>query len=247
MELKTLNSRSEGNGYILEDEASALIIEAGVKFSLVKQALDFNIGKIAGCIVTHEHLDHSKYVHEYLSSGIDVWLSSGTNSALKLKSNTKLPLLTGHGHKFMLGGFKIMPFNVQHDAKEPLGYMISHPGCGNVLFMTDTHYTKYTFSGLNHILIECNFDQEILDKMVLDGKLEPIVRKRIMESHISLQTCKEILRANDLSNVRNIVLLHLSDGNSDAKRFKEEIESLTGIKAHIAEKGLIVDMGVGLF
>jgi phosphoribosyl 1,2-cyclic phosphodiesterase len=53
-------------------------------------------------------------------------------------------------------------------------------------------------------------------------------KKRVMRSHFSLDNVKEFLRANDLSKVKEIHLLHLSDGNSDEARFKREIQELTG-------------------
>ena len=43
MELKILGSSSSGNGYILEGETSALIIEAGVPLDKAKKALNFDI------------------------------------------------------------------------------------------------------------------------------------------------------------------------------------------------------------
>ena len=47
---------------------------------------------------------------------------------------------------------------------------------------------------------------------------------------------KEFLRANDLSKVEEIHLLHLSDGNSDEARFKREIQELTGRVVMVAGK-----------
>ncbi len=63
-----------------------------------------------------------------------------------------------------------------------------------------------------------------------------------MESHFSLDHVKDFLRANDLSSCREIVLLHLSAGNSDEKRMVREIFDLTGIPTCIAENGLTKDM-----
>lgn len=56
MKLKVLGSGSSGNCYILENDTEALIIEAGVPFMEVKKALDFNISKIQGVVISHEHL-----------------------------------------------------------------------------------------------------------------------------------------------------------------------------------------------
>jgi ribonuclease BN (tRNA processing enzyme) len=48
---------------------------------------------------------------------------------------------------------------------------------------------------------------------------------------------KDFLQANDLSEVRKIVLIHLSDGNSDAERMVREIKELTGKDVEVAENG----------
>jgi hypothetical protein len=44
--------------------------------------------------------------------------------------------------------------------------------------------------------------------------------------------------------VNNIVLIHLSDSNSDARRFKNEISELTGKNVSIAESGITIDIGI---
>lgn len=48
-------SGSGGNCYILQNSQEALIIECGCKLIDCKKALDFNVSKIVGAIVTHEH------------------------------------------------------------------------------------------------------------------------------------------------------------------------------------------------
>jgi hypothetical protein len=65
--------------------------------------------------------------------------------------------------------------------------------------------------------------------------------------YMNLQTCKELLSANDLSTTMNIVLLHLSDGNSNALEFKSEIEGITGKPVFIADKGLEIDLNIKPF
>ena len=57
-----------------------------------------------------------------------------------------------------------------------------------------------------------------------------------MRSHMSLENCKELLRANDLSKVKEIHLLHLSDENSVEDQFKKEIAALTGLPVYVAQK-----------
>jgi phosphoribosyl 1,2-cyclic phosphodiesterase len=96
------------------------------------------------------------------------------------------------------------------------------------LYATDTYYIRYRFRGLTHIAVECNYSMDILRANIEAGLVEPALKKRILKSHFSLEHVKEFLKANDLSKVQEIWLLHLSDGNSDAGRFKREIQELTG-------------------
>jgi hypothetical protein len=50
----------------------------------------------------------------------------------------------------------------------------------------------------------------------------------------------ETLLANDLSAVNNIVLIHLSDCNSNALEFQQGIKKATGKTVHIANKLMIL-------
>ena len=143
--------------------------------------------------------------------------------------------------EFNVGSFKIIPFNVKHDAQQPVGFLINHYETGTILFLTDTYYVAKKFRGLNNIIVECNYSQEILDAKIKSGASPEFLRNRIFKSHMNLNTCKDLLRANDLSAVNNIVLIHLSDSNSNAKLFKSEIQACTGKTVHVAEAGMLIE------
>lgn len=241
MKLKILNSGSVGNCYILENKSTALIIECGVKFKDIMQALDFNLGKVAGVLISHEHGDHCKSVKDVMAAGLNVYASDGTIAAMKVANHHRAFRLFKQTPK-QIGEFKILPFDVKHDAAEPFGFLINHPDCGNVLFITDSYYVAHTFKNLNNILIEANYDQKIVDQRLKDGNIHVKVRDRVIESHMSLETCKGLLLANDLSAVNNIVLIHLSDGNSNAADFKKQVQDLTGKTVHIAGKDMVIDL-----
>lgn len=241
MELTILGSSSKGNCYILQNDTEALVIECGVSIKEVKKAVDFNISKIVGCIVTHEHLDHSGYINEFLSARINVFVSAGTDSKLKLKSSY-LPLIIEAGVKKQIGNFTILPFDVKHDCAEPLGFLIKHDETGNVLFVTDSYFVPYTFANLNNILIEANYRTDLLQKNIDAGRIPAALQDRTLQSHMSLDTCMEALQANDLRKVNNIVLLHLSDGNSNADEFKAEVHNATGKTVTIADRNVKITL-----
>src|SRR5689334_18059148 len=87
MNLKIINSGSSGNCYILESDTTALIIECGVPMKEIMQGLDFNLNKVAGVLVSHEHKDHCKSVKDIVAAGLDVYASDGTIAALKLAAH----------------------------------------------------------------------------------------------------------------------------------------------------------------
>lgn len=238
MQLIILNSNSAGNCYLLEaSNGETLIIELGVRFDKIKRALGYDLKKVAGAIVTHDHLDHSKAIDDALKAGISVYTSEGTHEAMNILYHHRAHVIEGQK---MIGMFKVKPFDVKHDAREPLGFLIHHPECGNVLFLTDSYYCEYTFRDLNNIIIEANYSQEILDRRLEEGVNPKFLRDRVITSHMSLATCKQTLQANDLSKVNNIMLIHLSDRNSNATQFQREVQEATGKTVHIADAGVII-------
>ena len=65
---------------------------------------------------------------------------------------------------------------------------------------------------------------------------------RVIESHMSLDTCRETLQANNLSETRRIILIHLSDRNSDAAQFKKTIARATGREVITADRGQTIEL-----
>ncbi|SPF51192.1 Metal-dependent hydrolase, beta-lactamase superfamily I (fragment) [Candidatus Desulfosporosinus infrequens] len=142
------------------------------------------------------------------------------------------------GVQFQVGDFIVLPFDTQHDCDQPFGYLIQYkPTSEKLIFCTDTYYIRNRFNSLNYILVESNYCKDTLDANIEAGYIPQSMKNRLLESHFSLEHVKEFLRANDLSQVKKIVLLHLSDSNSNAERMVREIEELTGKIVVIAEAG----------
>jgi phosphoribosyl 1,2-cyclic phosphodiesterase len=241
MKLTVIGSSSKGNGYVIQDENEALVIEAGVSLSRLMEAVSFNLKKIAGCIVTHEHGDHSKHADMYMRNGVRTFMSKGTSEKIKLNKYSRPMILNSH-ETVKVGAFSVMPFKVEHDAEEPLGFFIYHSKIGNLLFLTDTYYTEYKFKNLNHVIVEANYCREIIKRRFEQNDIHPVVYFRLFKSHMSIQSTLELLEANDLSSVKNIVLIHLSDNNSDAVSFKKQVEEQTGLPTTIADANVEINL-----
>lgn len=240
MQLKVLGSGSKGNCYLLLTGTSVIVIDCGVPLIELKKQIGFDISLISGVMLTHAHGDHCKYVRQYLEAGLSVYAHKDTIEQTKIKSHKWKPI--DIKKIIQVGEFRIMPFDLKHDIT-CLGFIFSRDG-NTFCFLTDTLYCPYTFDNLTNIIIECNFSEEIL---ISRQGMHHALKNRVMRSHTSLETCIKFLKANDLSKVNNIILVHLSDGNSNARQFKEKIEQQTGKTVHIADSGMSIDFGAKPF
>lgn len=242
MRLTVLGSGSSGNGYVLQNEHEALVLECGCKVKDCLRALAFKAEKVRGCLVTHEHGDHAKYMEQYMSY-FHVYCSQGTASAPNMRyGSLRRPVVLQPLKTVRIGGFSVRPIDVQHDAAEPFGYIIKHDEIGTLLFATDTYYVKYTIPGLTNIMIECNYSLPILKDNVRKGIVPKVVKERTLSAHMSLEHCKDMLLANDLRAVSRIVLIHLSSNNANPEMFRREVELASGKNTVVASKGLEVIM-----
>jgi len=224
--IEALASGSKGNAYLVTDGQTPLLLEAGIPFKEIRRKMNFQTSGLAGCLISHEHQDHTKGVGDILKAGIDVYMSPGTAQAIGIRHHRIKTVQLKR--QFKLGTWTILPFDVQHDAGDPVGFLMANKQGDKLLFATDTYYIRYKFPRLTHIMVECNYAKDILEQNIAAGRVPVAMKKRLLRSHFSLENVKEFLKANDLSKVQEIWLIHLSDNNSDEARFKREIQELTG-------------------
>lgn len=232
MEIKVLASGSTGNAYIVSDGETRLLLDAGIPLKSIQAGCGFTASSLDGCLVSHAHQDHSKAVKDLAKMGIDIYTSKGTIDACGFSGHRIHPVESLKTYD--IGSFKVLPFDVQHDAPEPFGYIVASVKTGEkLLFATDTYYLKYRFKGLTHIMLECNYDSESVQRSVDAGYIPIELASRLVKSHMSLDHFLDVLKANDLQKVRQIYLLHLSSNNSDEERFKKTVQKLTGAEVYV--------------
>lgn len=232
MDITVIASGSSGNAYRISDGDTALLLDAGIPLQRIKQALNFRVRDLAGCLITHAHGDHAKAAGDLAKAGVDVYTSQGTIDACRLTGHRMKPVKALR--EVIVGTFAVLPFDVQHDAPEPLGFLVTSRRTGEkLLYFTDTYYLKYRFTGLTHIMGECNYSMDIVEQSVRNGYIPPELVPRLIKSHMSLEHFLDLLKANDLHEVKQIYLLHLSNNNSDAERFREAVQKLTGTEVYV--------------
>lgn len=231
MRLKVIGSSSEGNGYVLDNGKESLVIEAGVPYTETLREVNYMNNRIVGCIVSHEHGDHASFVTQYIRNNISVFGSNPMH-----EDNPRVIPFTGE--QFSLGGFRIKPFRVYHDV-ECWGFIINHKETGNILFVTDSKgLDGYTLPKLDYVLIECNYMPSLLDKNVDLGIVPETYRRRVSETHMSVDECIEVLSNNNISSVKHIVLLHGSKNNGNSVEFEDAVSRATGKKTITAKPHL---------
>lgn len=239
MQLHVIGSSSKGNCYILESSSEALILEAGCKLMEVKKSLHWQLSKVVGCAVSHEHNDHAGYAAEYAAAGIKVLALPAVQQAKGIKRNA---IAVELGKAYKMGSFVLQPFEVMHDVP-CVGYMVKQQELGKLVFFTDTFACKYRFKCVSTYMVEANYCDELLEANIEAGKVPMLLRNRLMTSHMELHNTIGFLRSSDLSSVRNIVLVHLSAGNAEAARFEEAVMAATGLPAVAAREGLTMEVG----
>lgn len=232
MDIQSIASGSTGNCYLISDGKTNLLIEAGIPVAEMQKAIGFRLAGCDGCIVTHSHGDHAKFAAAVAKKSVDVYASAGTISACGL-SGHRIHTVKALD-RFTIGTFVCLPFDVKHDAPEPLGFLIKSRITGEqLLYFTDTPLLNYKFPGVNIMMAECNYDRDTLLDAVRTGATPIDAVARICDSHMGLDALLLVLEANDLSKLRQVYLIHLSNRHANAQRIKQAVMATTGAEVII--------------
>lgn len=232
LEVTAIASGSTGNAYLLDDGMGhKLLLECGVPFQKLLQALNFNLIQLSGCLLTHEHKDHSKAAEDLLKYSVRIYTSKGTAKALGIDDHWNYKAVTELLEQRIDGAWTVVPLKAEHDAAEPFIYLIwSRFADAHILFATDTYYIRYKMpEDLTHILIEANYSMEHLNENIADGVVEASRKRRILHSHMNLDTLKEFFKANRFPALQAVYLIHMSNDNAEEERMVKEVEELTGV------------------
>lgn len=170
-----------------------------------------------------------------MRSGLDLYLSKGTAAAEGLTGH-RVHMVSSE-EAFSVGTFDCVAFKTEHDAAEPLGFVLTSRFIHErILYATDTCFLEFTVPDVTHWIIECNFDEETLTENIESGKITKELGLRIKRRHMNLQNLIKTLAANDLTKTMQIYLVHLSDRNGFAEMMKTEVQKLTDAKIIVTQK-----------
>lgn len=224
-----LASSSAGNMFIVKNNDTKILLECGVeKKELLKYLIEnnLNIMDFNCCLISHIHNDHSLQM-DFVSQYIPIY----STIELHTKFPTKVKSLEIK-KAFGVGTMKIVPIPIEHGDCENYAYIIGDKD-SLIFFATDFYLMEQNISNFkfNEVYIECNYDEDILNKDLNDK--ESYNRKKLIRqisTHMSINNCILHLKNMDLSECKKITLLHPSNFyiNKDVaiKKIKEEFNNI---------------------
>ena len=228
MKITPIASGSSGNAILVSDGTTKILLDAGITYRSLSRRVD--LSEVQATLISHHHGDHVKAVPELLRRGHEVyasrgeWECIGEDSLSEWNSN-----IVAHREPVSIGSFRIMPFNVNHDTPEPLGYYgVSTETNKRFVYIVDSAIINFGFKGVTHWLLEANHYREGLENSTLDD----IVKQRIANNHMSFENLKTFLATSDMKSTEQIHLLHLSNGNSNEKLFQQELQQQYGVPVY---------------
>lgn len=248
MKLYTVGSGSSGNTYLLVDGNEILILDAGVKPTqrISKYLYDLRPAVPVGCLVTHEHGDHSASAANLIRMGISCYGSPGTVERVGggMKAIRPYdPSCFKQDVKPFGDAFLVMAFKTNHDASDPCGFLITNTKTGErMIYATDTYYMTYRFPGIHYWLVECNYCEELLTE-----DTPTVLSQRLSTSHMSLDRLCQVFQANDLTDCRKIILCHLSRDRGDPDMMKRRIRDQTHKPVEVTREGYMHDLTLDPF
>lgn len=243
MKFVNFASSSSGNCYWIEldrlhGEPVRLLIEAGIPYKdIVKKAVrnHLDLTDLDAVLITHSHSDHAKAVKEMAKHGFKVYgneLCCGDVRYLMQDDVTKVVARDTY----------VVPFLVEHDAPNPLGYVIQ-TDVEKILFVADNKFWKADLTKIqfDYIIIEANYDGRVLHFALKEAEENnDFANKkrytRILNSHMSIANCIKMLNRLDLSHCKAIFLIHLSDTNSHENQFKIAVKKATDVPCYVCKK-----------
>jgi phosphoribosyl 1,2-cyclic phosphodiesterase len=218
----SLASGSSGNCLVAEASGTVVLVDCGLSLTETERRLarlGLEPSRVGAILVTHEHGDHACGTFEFAAAHrVAVYLTHGTLAALKAEGKVLdgVPLVMVNGRQsFFVDALQLTPFTVPHDAREPVQYVLSD-GAAKLGVLTDvgisTAHVEKTLSGLDALVLECNYDRDLL----WNGGYPRWLKERIGGpfGHLDNRESERLLGALDRSRLKHVIGAHLSLQNN---------------------------------
>jgi phosphoribosyl 1,2-cyclic phosphodiesterase len=220
----SLASGSTGNATLIEARTApdaaptCVLVDCGLgprRLAGALAARGVAVEALAAIFVTHEHSDHMAGVAAVQRRhGVAVWASAGTRAAAWAANEVRAEVAC-HGEALTIGALTLRPFEVPHDAAEPLQLVVSD-GVRRLGIVTDlgepTDTVADALAGCDALLLECNHDRDLLER----GHYPVWLKRRVggARGHLANAQAADLLDRCRHAGLRHVVAAHLSRHNN---------------------------------
>lgn len=219
----SLGSGSGGNALVVEARdgttVTRVLVDNGFNLKQLGRRLErvgLSLHDIDAVLVTHEHSDHVGGVVRFACrAGIPVFCSEGTARAARLREQGVEWRELVSGVRQELGPLVIDPYEVPHDASEPLQFVFGDGGRWLGLLTDAGEPTALIVAALRRVdalVLECNHDEH----MLRTGPYAAFLKARIAgrRGHLSNAQAAALLRQLDCARLQWVAAAHLSAQNN---------------------------------
>lgn len=216
--MAVLGSGSRGNAAVVVCGGTRLLIDAGLSArQLVTRlrAVGVEPESLDGILLTHEHGDHVGGLRVFLKQWrVPVFCTAMTGKVVRQGGvGGGMWKYFEAGQPFGVGDAGVTTFSTQHDAVDPVGFVIGHAGGRKVAVVSDVgHVTRNlteALRGVDGLFVEANYDEALLEA---DVKRPWSIKQRISSrhGHLSNRQCADLLCEIAHAGMRRVVIGHLS-------------------------------------
>lgn len=226
MEIKPIHTGSSGNLYIIKTLKEDLyLLECGLEKGRITKGLFRNgllISYFKGAFISHNHEDHirsAKWVNSYMPIYSNRQVMSKGFKGEVLEQNKKK----------QFNDFFVIPFNVEHGNAENYAYIFKDE-IDTILFATDFYTFSANISGIKFtkLYIECNWTTNLMNEYLEEYKDSADYQKyeRQYNTHCGLNVLIDLLTSLDLTQCKQITLIHASKECCDKEEALIKIKTL---------------------
>ncbi|MBE7023096.1 MAG: MBL fold metallo-hydrolase [Ruminococcaceae bacterium] len=222
LKICSVRSSSKGNATLIYDGEAAILADCGVSGKILDEALceaGIEPALIKGIVVTHEHTDHTKGIGVVSRKyGIPVFATYGTWTAMQkavgaIASENKR--IFDESLSFDIGGIRVSPFSIPHDAAQPVGFTFEKDG-EKVAVATDigvmTNEIFERIKGSRVVLLESNYDLFMLEAGTYPYDLKCRIKGDC--GHLCNDDAALVVKDLVSNGTKEIILGHLSQENN---------------------------------
>lgn len=224
LEFCSFASGSSGNCYYLGHHDGVLLIDAGISLKRIEKAFK-EIGRdpkhIQGVLISHNHIDHiaglgalaEKYSCKIYATAEVISALSALDACRDHMKATFVEIKPGK--PFVVAGFGITAFEVDHDVPGTVGFHIRNSQ-RRIALATDLgnigpHAAAF-LSNTDVLVLEANYDEHLLQS----GPYPPYLQHRISSpsGHLSNNQAAAFVAQHCGTHLRHLFLAHLSKENN---------------------------------